>query len=440
VALVVILVSCGGAPANSGPAAAPQAPTSAALQPAAAAPIEIVIWTPAQDKCDPLVERGLHLCQVEEFNNSQQEIHVTLKTSSADDWTNFIKTGALAGDLPDIINIDGPTLAFFAWSGYLRPLDDLLPADMQADFLSSIIRQGTYNGKLYMLGAFDSGLGIWGNKAYLEQAGVRIPTSVADAWTRTEFEQVLAKLQALDAVDYALDMKMNYGQGEWFTYGFAPIVQSMGGDLIDRKDYQSADGVLNAPASVEALTMFQSWFEQGYVKAQPVADTDFDEGKAALSWVGHWLYIRYMQALGENLILLPMPRLGERAATGTGSWGWVITANSQHPEAAWKYLEYILSPEQILRTTDVNGAVPARTTALARSKLYQPGGCCTIYPEQLDTIGVERPVTPAYPTITRAFAEAIANIANGADVKTELDKAVQKIDQDIKDNQGYSPK
>ncbi|HEX6554227.1 MAG TPA: hypothetical protein VF026_15785 [Ktedonobacteraceae bacterium] len=34
-------------------------------------------------------------------------------------------------------------------------------------------------------------------------------------------------------------------------------------------------------------------------------------------------------------------------------------------------------------------------------------------------------------------SEAVVNIAAGADVKEELDKAVQKIDQDIKDNQGY---
>jgi multiple sugar transport system substrate-binding protein len=48
-----------------------------------------------------------------------------------------------------------------------------------------------------------------------------------------------------------------------------------------------------------------------------------------------------------------------------------------------------------------------------------------------------RPITPAYPAITTAFAEAVANIAAGEDVKRELDKAAKKIDQDIQDNQGY---
>ena len=46
----------------------------------------------------------------------------------------------------------------------------------------------------------------------------------------------MEKLQALPEVEYAIDLKMNYGAGEGFTYGFSPIVQSFGGDLIDRTD------------------------------------------------------------------------------------------------------------------------------------------------------------------------------------------------------------
>jgi multiple sugar transport system substrate-binding protein len=52
-------------------------------------------------------------------------------------------------------------------------------------------------------------------------------------------------------------------------------------------------------------------------------------------------------------------------------------------------------------------------------------------------VAVPRPVTPAYPVITEAFAAAVQNIVTGADVKAELDNAVKQIDQDIQDNQGY---
>ena len=88
--------------------------------------------------------------------------------------------------------------------------------------------------------------------------------------------------------------------------------------------------------------------------------------------------------------------------------------------------------------TNANGAVPARKSAYGESELFGEGGPLNVFIRQLEGgVALERPVTPAYPVITAAFDEMIANIVAGADVQTELDKAVEKIDQDIEDNQGY---
>jgi multiple sugar transport system substrate-binding protein len=281
-------------------------------------------------------------------------------------------------------------------------------------------------------------LGIWGNKAYLEKAGVRIPTGVKDAWTREEFDDALAKLKALPEVEYPLDLKINYGVGEWYPYGLAPILQSFGGDLIDRSDYQSAEGVLNGPEAIEAMTWFQNLFKQGYVNPEPAGDDSFYGTKtAALSLVGNWMWVPHKEALGDDLLLLPMPKFGPRHVTGMGTWNWGITSSCPNPDAAWKFLEFLHTPESILKVTEVMGSVPSRNSAAAQSDLYKEGGPLHLYIQQLNTIALERPVTPAYPTISQAFAEAVANIVAGADVKTQLDNAVQRIDQDIQDNEGY---
>lgn len=89
--------------------------------------------------------------------------------------------------------------------------------------------------------------------------------------------------------------------------------------------------------------------------------------------------------------------------------------------------------------TTVNGAVPARKSTIATSKLFADNGPLHVYAQQLqsDTVAVPRPVTPAYPAISTAFQDAVANIIAGSAVQSELDKATQKIDQDIKDNRGY---
>lgn len=375
-------------------------------------------------------ERQVIRDQVNRFNSMQHEVQVKLVQLPEGSYDQQVQAAALAGKLPDVLDLDGPFVANYAWSGYLRPLDGFLSEKMKADFLPSIIAQGEYHGHLYALGTFDSGLAIWGNKKYLQQIRARIPHGVKDAWTQAEFMDILKKLKELPGVKYPLDLKINYGKGEWYTYGFSPLFQAFGADLIDRSTYKTAKGVLNGPRAVEAGEWFQSLFKKGYVNPNPPGDNEFISGEAALSLVGHWAYPQYKQALGDNLVLIPMPKF-KRQVTGMGSWAWSITARSKHPEAAWKFLSFLLRPEEIVKMTDANGAVPARLSAAKMSKLYGKNGELSLYVEQLQTIAVPRPVTPAYPAITDAFATAIDNIINGGDVRQALDDAVQTIDQQI---------
>ena len=432
--MVVALVACGG-PSEEPAVEEPAAEEPAVEEPVAAEPVTVEVWFHSGKG----EEREVLDAQVSDFNAMQDAIVIDAVQLPEGSYNDQVNAAALADDLPCLLDFDGPFLYNYAWSGYLAPMDGYVSSDLKADFLPSIINQGTYAGNLYSLGTFDSGLAIWANKSYLDAAGVRIPTGIDDAWTKDEFVDALEKLQALDGVEYAIDFKMNYGAGEWFSYGFAPLMQSWGGDLIDRSTYTSAEGVLNSPESVEAMTFFQSLFADGYANAEPAGDDCFFGDKScALAWVGHWMWGPHSEGLGDDLVLLPMPDFGNGAVTGMGSWNWGLTSSCENPEAAWEFLSFLISPAEILHMTNANGAVPARKSAIAQSSLFGEGGALSLFVQQLEGgVALERPVTPAYPVITSAFAEAVNNIVTGADVQTELDKAVEKIDQDIEDNQGY---
>ena len=385
---------------------------------------EITVWYHSGRGAEREVTRD----QVERFNEMQDEVFVNLVELPEGSYNEQVQAAAVANDLPDVLDLDGPYVANYAWSGYLHPLEDFMSEEMKEDFLPSIMAQGTYNDHVYALGAFDSGLAFWGNRKYLEAVDARIPTSVDDAWTYDEFMQIVKDLQALEEVEYALDFKM-FDVGEWYTYGFSPFFQAFGADLIDR-DANQAEGTLNGEKAIAAGKWFKSLFEDGYANPNPPGDTEFINEVAALSWTGHWNYNPYKEALGEDLVLLPAPKF-EKQATGMGSWAWSITNNSDNPEAAWKFLEFVLQPENIVQMTDANGAVPARSSAVESSELYKEDGDLSLFVEQLETIAVPRPVTPAYPVITDAFTTAVDNFVSGADVEAELDKAAQEIDQEF---------
>jgi multiple sugar transport system substrate-binding protein len=432
-ALILAIYAISGISTSVGIAApaTPSISTPSALK----KPKVISVWT---HNLQGSVEGDALVASINEFERDQKDYKIQLFQIAGELYTNRVAGSAPSGGLPCVLEFDGPYLYNFAWPGYLQPIDRFVSAELKADFLPSITAQGTYNGKLYSLAQFDSGMAIYGNRSYLEKAGVRIPT-FDTPWDLKEFEQALEKLTALPEVEYALDLKINYGRGEFYTYGFSPILQSFGGDLIDRKSYQKASGVLDGLQSVDAMQHFQSWIQKGWVSKHANLDDIFSASKkAALSWVGHWMYLPYASSLKEDLVLLPMPDFGHGPKTGMGSWSWGISSNCPDPAGAWSFIEYLISPKEILRMSDANGAVPARQSALAQSKLYKKNGPLHLFVQQLQSDrAVPRPITPAYAVISSAFAEAVDNIIYGADVKTELTRAAQKIDQDIRDHSGY---
>jgi len=373
---------------------------------------------------------------VQEFNESSADLRVSLTIIPEGSYNGQVQAAALAGDLPDVLELDGPFVAGYAWRGYIAAIGERVGGELREDLLSSIVEQGTWGGELYSLAMFDSGLGLYARRGELEQAGARIPASAGEAWTISEFEALLENLAARDEDGAVLDLKLNY-RGEWYTYAFSPAIQSAGGDLIGRGEGGKARGVLDGPQSVRVLRRFQSWFEKGRVDPN-LDDRAFVAGRATLSWAGHWEYARYKQASGEDLVVLPLPDFGDGSRTGQGSWVWSVTTSCERPAEAMRFLRFLAEPGSILSMCAANGAVPATHTALRRSELYRDDGPLRLFSAQL-TGGwsVPRPETPAYPVISSVFEEAFQRIRDGADVTRTLCEAAAVIDREVRDNRGY---
>lgn len=369
------------------------------------------------------------------FNSRRPPHPIVLLPSIYLNYEDQVRAAAAAGTLPCLLEIDGPFVAEFAWAGDLRPLDRFVPKSLLDDLLPSIVAQGQYGGQIYTLGQYESGLGLWANKHYLSAAGIRIAT-MKKPWTLQEFQTAMQKLSSVQGVEYPLNVDMATGSSEFYSYAFSPLLQAFGGDLIDRRGYRST-GVLDGPNSVSAMKHFQSWFQHGWANAAG-RHNDFEEGKSALSWSGHWFYFRYRKALGADLVLMPLPDLRSGIRTGMGSWSWAISSSCPYPAEAWSFIAQLMTNDEILRITNANAAIPARRSALARSALYVKDGPLAVFIQQLRAgDGVRRPKTPAYGTIRDSFRTATLAIAGGADVETELHKAARSIDEEIVAHRGY---
>lgn len=375
--------------------------------------------------------------QVVRFNTVQDSFRVELTFLPEGSYNAQVQASAVAGTLPDLLDLDGPYVATYAWQGHLAPIGDLLPDSTVAALLPSIRTQGTWRGRLYSVGTFDSGLALYADRRALERLGARIPSGPGDAWSSGELSRILGRLAEGDDDGAVLDLKLNY-EGEWFTYAFQPALRSAGGGLLDTEGARPrARGTLDGPGSVEALSTVQGWLEDGYVDPN-LDDAAFVSQRVPLSWSGHWDYGRYREALGDDLLVLPLPDFGDGARAGQGSWVWTIPTGTERSGGAAAFLAFLLRPEQVAEMARANGAVPATRAAASRIAGYGADGPLRIFLEQLEGgWSVPRPRTPAYPFASSIFQDAFDAVRNGEDVETVLAEAAATIDAEVEANRGY---
>ncbi|MBL8130458.1 MAG: carbohydrate ABC transporter substrate-binding protein, partial [Anaerolineae bacterium] len=171
------------------------------------------------------VERTILIGIIEDFNASQSSWVIELEEFPQASYNESVTAAAVAGNLPDIIDVDGPVMPSWAWAGYLAPLN--LPEGALEGFLPGAI--GTWNDQVYSVGLWDAAIAVFARKSVLDQYGIRVPT-LEEPWTLEEFDAALLTLQESGEFEYALDLGTAW-TGEWYPYAFSPLLQSFGGDL-----------------------------------------------------------------------------------------------------------------------------------------------------------------------------------------------------------------
>ena len=401
----------------------------AATEEASGEPVKVSMWSHAAGN-----EQEIATVKeaITDFNASQTAYEVVLEEFPQESYNDSIAAAAASNSLPCIIDVDGPIMPNWAWAGYMQPLS--IDSALEDSLLAGA--KGYYNGELYSAGAWDAALGMLVRKSTLEAVGARVPT-VAEPWTLEEFDALLADVDATGDYDYAIDWG-NGWTGEWFPYAYSPLMQSFGGDLVDRDTFESADGVINSAEAVAFGDWFGSTFADGYANPAQTGDrTEFVAGTIAIQYNGNWAVKDAAEALGDDLLILPPPDFGNGPKIGAASWQFGVSATCEQAEGATQFIEFILQDKYIVAFANRIGLIPATATAAAEVPNYAPGGPFAIFVELSNEFGVLRPPTPAYLKISTIYEKAVADIINGANAKQALDAAADEIDADLADNDFY---
>ncbi len=315
-----------------------------------------------------------------------------------------------AGDVPDVFFRTGRGLvpyAVFASKNVIRPLDAFIKRDKwdQADFWPNLIKLMTAKDQQWVIPQdFNQTLFAF-NAAFLEQSGVAAPPAdwKDQSWTWNELvkraQQVQSRIGA-EGTRWALGRP----QGNWPLY-----MWTNGGD------YASADGArttLTDPAVVDALDFVAKLMHTHRVAPSPQTPLPPGSAMANQSVAMEAFAASNINAVrGQNKDLVfdccLFPRGAGKYVSGGGGGGYVLSAASRHPDAAWELLKYIGAKEYAINKVR-NGALGPRIST-AREVFVQPG-----LPPARAAVYFDAP----------ASARWEPNLTNWDDVKSEVDKAL----------------
>jgi multiple sugar transport system substrate-binding protein len=290
---------------------------------------------------------------IDKFNKQSDGFKVTFREMPTDSGAYFDKLRtqfqAGGGDI-DVIGADVIWPAQFAVNGWILDVTDRFSKSAQSEFLPGPINSLMYDGKIYGVPWYtDAGL-LYYRADLLEKSGYSDPPKTWD------------ELQEM-AVKVAKDQKMDYGfvfQGDQYEGGVCnglEYIWTNGGDVLDPDDQNKV--IIDSPEAAAGLAIEQGIVEDGVAPQAVATYTETETDPAFLGnkavFARNW---PYMYALAgtkdfpdvepEQIGVAPLP-LGEgqtQLASTLGGWNMLINAQTDMPDEAWEFVQWITAEEQ----------------------------------------------------------------------------------------------
>jgi multiple sugar transport system substrate-binding protein len=291
---------------------------------------------------------------------------------------------------PDVLQLDIVWTAEFAAAGWILPLDRFSP-DLD-DFFPAAIRANRWRGAIYALPWFvDAGLLYW-------------RTDLVDAAPRSLAELREAARRLVNDGRVPFGLVWQGARYEGLVTVFLEHLGAYGGAIMDERGRVRVD----APEAVRALTFMRDAVSQdGYVPPSVLtwqeehARLAFQNGQAAFmrNWPYAWALLQDQsesRVAGRFSVAPFPPGEGGHPTAALGGAQLAVNGRTADPALAWKLVDYLTSPAQMLERARVAAQLPARaslyeTDALANAVPLPPGVVRDVL-----AVAEPRPVTPIY--------------------------------------------
>jgi multiple sugar transport system substrate-binding protein len=286
-----------------------------------------------------------------------------------------------AGISPDVFAISPNSMAEFAGAGLMLPMDEYLANwDEWSNFPQAVQEMTVINGVNYGVMHVTDSRVLWYRIDVLENAGIEIP------WNPTSWEDIFAaaemiKASSPDVVPLEVQAGTLWGEGTTID-GFLMLYGGAGGVLFDPSDQK---WVVGSDALLQAFQFYISMFQLELSIPEPFLEPEpwvqFLQERLPEGELGIALGISALHELyapdsswapianrDEVLAWAPMPAREPGAAVNGwdfisygGGWSWAVAADTENPDLAFDFVQYMSSADGVARFAASLGGIPTRT-------------------------------------------------------------------------------
>ncbi|GGG25754.1 ABC transporter substrate-binding protein [Paenibacillus abyssi] len=287
------------------------------------------------------VKKGL-----EKFMQQNPDIKVDYQPVPGAQYAQKLLTMLAGNAAPDVFFLGATEYRSFQNRGVLLDLTTMFESQMSLDeFIPSSAQIMEINGKIYGVSSCTVSPVLYYNKDVFDKANIPYPPSdPANAWTWDEFREAAKQLTVTEG-----DKIAQYGAfGFENFYMTTAEIFSNGGQLFNEDGTQMK---INSPQAQEVL---QSILDLRVVDGtSPTAKTlesigmranqMLQTGKVAMVVDGSWA-LQELATMGFPVGVAALPKF-EDAKTHGQAHVHSASANTKHPEEAWKLLQFLSSEE-----------------------------------------------------------------------------------------------
>lgn len=295
--------------------------------------------------------------QVGAFMKENPNIQVEIEPLTAATYHEKVSVMIAGGVAPDVGQFLSYLAVQFAQANQLVALDKMLPSGYLRDFEPALLIYSQHNGRTYSIPHTNNVQYLMYNRTHLDNAGVAVPTEPGDAWTWAQFRTALKKSKAANNLEVAYALYGGAPQGRFIS------IYANGGKIVD-----NGKAVINQPAAVAGLQFMRDLQNDGLLT------TDFwgtfFQGKITMGQVNNGAVRNAIEQMPGNWGVTYLPKQTELTSMVGGETLGVF-AESKHPQEAWKLVEFLARPNNLLAFNLQRNSLPPRRSLQRGDSLRQ---------------------------------------------------------------------